>query len=73
MAKELHYSGGEEERHECTSERKDNWVIFRCPQCDYVRRMNWETGEMKVRGGDFGVLHSGMHYPTGINPDSNMN
>jgi len=66
-------SNHEEERHECFSERKGTWIIFRCPECDYVRRMNWETGEMKVRGGEFSVLHSGMHYPIGINPNANMN
>lgn len=68
-----HYPSDERERHECFSERKDNWVIFRCPQCEYVRWMNWETGEMKVREGDFMVLHSGMHYPVGIDPNTNMN
>ncbi|NUO03693.1 MAG: hypothetical protein HUU01_24020 [Saprospiraceae bacterium] len=73
MTDPMNHAGHNEERHECYSERKDQWIIFRCPQCDYVRRMNWETGEMKVRGGDYMVLHGGFHFPTGINPDTNMN
>lgn len=73
MAKTLDFSNNKQERHECSSERKGDWIVFRCPQCDYVRKMHWETGEMKVRGGDFMVLHSGMHYPLAIDPNTSMN
>jgi hypothetical protein len=37
------------ERHQCEAKRKEDWLIFTCPQCDYIRKMNWKTGEMKTR------------------------
>ena len=57
------------DEHSCTSERKGDWIIFKCPQCDYVRKMNYKTGEMKVKGGNLTTLHKGFHVPVGLQPD----
>ena len=62
------------EKHTCTSERQGDWIIFKCPECDYVRKLNYKTREMKVSGGNMTTLHSGFHIPTGIQPEKlNMN
>lgn len=62
------------EKHSCTSERKGDWIIFTCPECDYVRKLNFKTSEMKVTGGTMTALHSGFHVPVGIQPETlNMN
>ena len=56
------------ERHQCEAERNEDWLIFTCPQCDYIRRLNWRTGEMKSKGGSSEVLHEGYYQPPGIDP-----
>jgi hypothetical protein len=55
-----------QEKHVCSSEREGDWIIFKCPQCDYVRKMNYKTNEMKVSGGDMMTTHSGFHVPIGL-------
>ena len=58
------------ERHTCNSSKEGEWIIFQCPKCGYVSKMNPRTHEMKVIDiGDETVLHSGMHVPIGIQPD----
>ena len=57
------------EQHQCESRREDDWIIFQCSQCDYTRRINWKTGDMKVSGGSMYVMHSGSHMPTDIDPN----
>ncbi len=51
-------------RHECTSQRHGDWIIFRCPHCDdYERRLNWRTGEMRVRNARTEINHTGRYFP----------
>ncbi len=70
MAKEMEFFGeGHLERHECESRRKGDLIIFKCPQCNYERHMNIQTGEMYVKEGNMTALHSGMHWPIGVQPD----
>ena len=52
-----------ESKHSCSSRQRGDWLYFKCPLCDYQRKMNWKTGEMKTIGGKEGVLHSGFNIP----------
>lgn len=54
------------EKHECSSKKEGDWIIFSCTQCDYVRRFNWKTREVKVENGNLLVLHKGSHVPVGL-------
>jgi RNase P subunit RPR2 len=49
------------ERHVCEVEKNGDWVIYTCPNCDYVRRFNPKTGDMKVERGNELALHSGEY------------
>ena len=51
--------------HTCESYRDGDWIVFLCPQCEgYERRMNWRTGEMKVKNDTDGhIRHSGEYFP----------
>ena len=63
-----------EPSHATTSRRVGDWITFTCEQCGYVRTMNAATGDMQVvKQGEAGVLHSGMSYPEGIDPEYSMN
>ncbi len=56
--------------HNCTSTRDGDWITFRCPKCNYCRKLNYRTQEMKlIREGDQSVLHRGMHQPVGLQPE----
>lgn len=49
--------------HQCDSYRKGDWIVFKCPQChDYERKVNWKTGEVRVKNSTE-VLHSGKYLP----------
>lgn len=70
MKKKMHiWDDSEFEKHECTSERQGDWIVFSCSKCDFIRRFHIETGEMRTEGGQFNVLHNGMHIPVGIQPE----
>lgn len=59
-----------EEAHKCTAERKGDWIVFRCPKCkDYVREMNYKTGEMIAPKRYNPYKHTGMHIPIGLQPE----
>ncbi len=60
--------GSEFEQHACTSKKEGDWIIFECSQCDYVRKLNYKTREMKVSGGSMTTVHSGFHVPVGLQP-----
>jgi hypothetical protein len=46
--------------HQCHSERQGDWIIWRCSQCaGYERRLNWQTGEMRVRRAHSTAQHVG--------------
>ena len=50
--------------HECDSYQHGDWIVFRCPSCpDYERRLNWRTGEIKVKNSQPGIMHTGTHVP----------
>lgn len=52
------------EQHECESHRDGDWIIFRCPVCqEYERRINWRTGDTKVKDSDPNINHSGSYFP----------
>ena len=56
--------------HECTAERDGDWVIFTCPHCDdYVRRMNFKTGEMPPMKSWNDIPHRGLFVPVGLQPE----
>ncbi|HHH49939.1 MAG TPA: hypothetical protein ENK52_03050 [Saprospiraceae bacterium] len=61
------------EKHICKSKLQGNWIVWKCPQCDYVRRFNYKTKKMLVKGGRMEVMHSGQHAPTGIDLDNLKN
>lgn len=62
-------------KHDCISYKINDWLIFDCPSCDYVRKYNWKTKEMKVKGGAMDTLHKGFHAPVVVpsNFDANHN
>ncbi|MFK7847341.1 MAG: hypothetical protein AB8G77_18745 [Rhodothermales bacterium] len=53
------------DEHACESYRDGDWIVFLCPQCEtYERRLNWRTGDMKVRDNtETHVRHSGEYFP----------
>ena len=66
MSKQMNPHDFEYEQHRCISKREGDWIIFECPQCDYVRRLNYKTREMTVTGGSMTTLHSGGYVPVGL-------
>ena len=61
--KPIEIEGTDATKHHCQSYQKGDWIIFFCTECDYIRKRNWKTGEMRTSGGDITVLHSGFHIP----------
>ena len=47
------------ERHACEATCEGDWVIHRCPKCDYELWDNWQTGEIKVLNAKANINHSG--------------
>lgn len=48
------------DHHQCTSHREGDWITWKCPYCrGYERKMNWKTGEMRLKTGGSQALHSG--------------
>ncbi len=59
------------EKHSCESRREGDWFIFECPDCNYIRRWNPKTKEMKVTGdSDENILHSGRYEAPGLQIDT---
>jgi hypothetical protein len=59
-----------EETHKCTAERKGDWITFRCPHCkDYVRHLNYKTGEMIAPKRYNPYKHTGTNLPIGLQPE----
>ncbi len=57
---EFSFSDLPETTHHCTSHREGNWIVWRCPHCPgYERRLNWQTGQMRVRRGGSEAQHTG--------------
>ncbi|RMF60749.1 MAG: hypothetical protein D6743_14530 [Calditrichaeota bacterium] len=51
------------EHHECVSFRDGDWIIHRCPKCDYELRDNWRTGELVIKNSKININHSGAYFP----------
>jgi len=50
--------------HTCRAYRNGDWIVFLCDECsDYERRINWRTGEMKVKNARADVSHTGFYAP----------
>ena len=58
----------DQETHECVPVQDGDWVIFKCSQCDYTRKLNLKTGKSSSNGGDWKTLHEGSF--SGITEDS---
>jgi hypothetical protein len=52
------------ERHACEPTCEGDWIIHRCPKCDYELWDNWQTGEIKVLNAKANINHSGYYVPT---------
>ncbi len=55
-------------RHDCTTERRGDWVIFRCPDCpDFERRFNYMTGQLSESPSIAPhIQHDGTYFPAGL-------
>ena len=54
----------DETNHVCESYRDGKWIIYHCKSCPgYERRINWETGDVQVKGSSAEIQHSGQHVP----------
>lgn len=47
-------------RHQCIGVREGDWLIFKCSECDYIRKINTKTGKSKTYNSDFETLHEGI-------------
>ena len=52
------------ERHACEATCEGDWVIHRCPKCDYELWDNWQTGEIKALNAKANINHSGYYVPS---------
>lgn len=53
-----------EDQHVCIGQRQGDWIVFICPICKgYERRVNWDTGEVKVKRGNSKFNHTGSFAP----------
>jgi len=59
------YHEDDVDTHQCESYRDGDWIVFLCPKCEgYERRLNWRSGEMKVRDrSDQNIRHTGEYFP----------
>ena len=55
-------------RHQCQSERRGDWFIFTCSECEgYERRFNYVTGQLSTTPGpDPYILHEASFAPVGM-------
>ncbi len=63
MSHHVFKSDGNSTHHECESFREGDWIIYKCPYCDYEMRENWRTGEYKVKNIKMNIRHSGSYFP----------
>lgn len=51
-------------QHKCDAVRDGDWIIFRCSKCQkYERKLNWRTGEMKIKNDSQHIYHTGEYFP----------
>lgn len=61
LMEQLHFNGLPQDVHHCSSQRDGDWIIWRCAQCaNYERRLNWVTGEMRIRRDGSLAQHVGL-------------
>lgn len=59
MAASFDFNHEDLEKHICRTWQEGEWIILQCTECNFLRRMNWKTGAVKVdRTGEQEVLHS---------------
>lgn len=50
------------ERHQCISWLENKSIIFKCQQCDFIRKMHVETGQLTtIKKGNQMALHAGLY------------
>lgn len=54
-----------EEYHQCKAIRDGDWIIWQCEHewCEFERRYNWRTGEMRVLNDKPTFHHFGSYAP----------
>jgi len=50
-------------KHECTSYRAGDWIVFQCTECAYEFRENWRTGEANIKNPSSNTEHFGGYSP----------
>lgn len=61
------------EKHVCQSSRQGDVLIFKCPDCGYIRHWDQKTHQIRlVNKGNENALHSGFYEPVGLQMN-NMN
>ena len=63
MLKPKTHSSTHMKHHQCNATRNGDWIIYRCPKCNYELRENWRTGDIKISNPQPKVKHSGAYYP----------
>jgi hypothetical protein len=48
------------ERHTCKATHEGDWIIHRCPKCDYELWDNWKTGDLKIFNAKENINHTGF-------------
>ncbi|PHN04137.1 hypothetical protein [Flavilitoribacter nigricans] len=62
MAASFDFNQEDLERHTCRTWQEGDWIILQCTQCDFLRRMNWKTGALKIdQSGEPQIMHSAQH------------
>lgn len=68
MAASFDFNQDDLEKHTCRTWQEGEWIILQCTACDFLRRMNWKTGALKLdRAGKQEVLHTARHQGQRIN------
>lgn len=55
----IKFTGDNLPRHKCVGVKEGNWLIFKCCECSYIRKINLKTGKSKTYNSDFDILHEG--------------
>ena len=56
---EIKFNMDGEDRHQCYGVKDGEWIIYKCPSCSYIRKVNTTTGKSTSQGGDWTTLHEG--------------
>lgn len=50
-------------RHQIVGFRQGDWIIYRCPQCDYEMHRNITSQQLVIKNATSEVAHSGTYQP----------